>query len=209
MKEARPANMRSLLLTALILSSSAFQAHAYYHPDEGRWLSRDPIAELAPRVSPRNALAGRRHAEGGETLYGFVGNRPVDRFDVLGLVCGSWWNDWFVPEEPAGGDFTSACQWHDDCYGRCDMDKASCDQGFRDRMKQACADLPTSADGWCYKDGCIPYAEDCWVRCTVNPRERCMQWAETYYQAVHKLGCGAYKAGQKGSKCCPREPPCN
>ena len=45
MKEAHRANTRSLLLSALVLSSSAFQAQAYYHPDEGRWISRDPIGE--------------------------------------------------------------------------------------------------------------------------------------------------------------------
>ena len=68
MKEARPANIRSLLLTALILSSSAFRAQAYYHPDEGRWLSRDPIGEL-----------------GGQNLYGFVRNGPISRYDLFGL----------------------------------------------------------------------------------------------------------------------------
>jgi hypothetical protein len=68
MKEARPASMRSLLLPALILSSSAFQAHAYYHPDEGRWLSRDPIGE-----------------NGGLHLYGFVGNEVPNLVDRTGL----------------------------------------------------------------------------------------------------------------------------
>ena len=47
MKETHPASVRSLLLSALILSSSAFQVQAYYHPEEGRWLSRDPVGELA------------------------------------------------------------------------------------------------------------------------------------------------------------------
>ena len=69
MKEARPANTRSLLLSALILGSSAFQALAYYHPDEGRWLSRDPIGET-----------------GGKCLYVFVKNDPMNHCDALGLL---------------------------------------------------------------------------------------------------------------------------
>lgn len=51
MKEARPVKTRFLLLTALILSSSVFQAQAYYHPEEGRWISRDPINEQGVGIS--------------------------------------------------------------------------------------------------------------------------------------------------------------
>jgi RHS repeat-associated protein len=39
-----------------------------YIPVTGRWLQRDPIEE-----------------EGGENLYNFVGNSPIDEVDVLGL----------------------------------------------------------------------------------------------------------------------------
>ena len=42
--------------------------YRYYNPELGRWLSRDPIAE-----------------EGGENLYGFVGNSNLNSFDRLGL----------------------------------------------------------------------------------------------------------------------------
>jgi len=69
MKETHPASVRSLLLSALILSSSVFQVQAYYHPEEGRWLSRDPIEE-----------------EGGLNLYQYVGNAPAASFDAFGLV---------------------------------------------------------------------------------------------------------------------------
>ncbi len=41
-----------------------------YDPMSGRWLSRDPIGEA-----------------GGENLYGFVGNDPVNRVDLWGLAC--------------------------------------------------------------------------------------------------------------------------
>jgi RHS repeat-associated protein len=41
----------------------------FYNPPLGRWLSRDPIGDA-----------------GGINQYGFVKNRPVSRFDVLGLT---------------------------------------------------------------------------------------------------------------------------
>ena len=41
----------------------------YYHPDLGRWISRDPIEE-----------------SGGVMLYGYCGNEPVGRIDVLGMA---------------------------------------------------------------------------------------------------------------------------
>jgi uncharacterized protein RhaS with RHS repeats len=53
----------------LILSSFAFQAQAFYHPDEGRWLSRDPIGE-----------------RGGLNLHSFVENSPINSCDPLGQV---------------------------------------------------------------------------------------------------------------------------
>ena len=43
--------------------------YRHYNPTDGRWISRDPIAE-----------------EGGWNLYGFTGNRPVDLIDLLGTI---------------------------------------------------------------------------------------------------------------------------
>ena len=60
MKEASLGFLRSSLLSGLILSSCALPAYAFYHPDQGRWLSRDPIEET-----------------GGRNLYGFCNNRAI------------------------------------------------------------------------------------------------------------------------------------
>lgn len=68
MKEARRVNTRSLLLSVLILSSSVLQAFAHYHPDEGRWLSRDPIGD-----------------KGGLNEYAWCHNAGTDLIDLLGL----------------------------------------------------------------------------------------------------------------------------
>jgi hypothetical protein len=64
---------RILLLTVLQFSGAVLQASAYYHPEEGRWLSRDPIGE-----------------EGGHNIYSYISNQPVSQFDTLGLrgCCG-------------------------------------------------------------------------------------------------------------------------
>ncbi|MEI6535252.1 MAG: RHS repeat-associated core domain-containing protein [Verrucomicrobiaceae bacterium] len=53
------------LLFLLLFTASA---RAYYIPAQGRWASRDPIAE-----------------HGGINLYGMVGNDPLNALDVLGL----------------------------------------------------------------------------------------------------------------------------
>ena len=42
--------------------------HRYYDPRNGRWSSKDPIGE-----------------NGGMNLYGFVENRPIERWDIVGL----------------------------------------------------------------------------------------------------------------------------
>ncbi|HMP91217.1 MAG TPA: RHS repeat-associated core domain-containing protein, partial [Kiritimatiellia bacterium] len=42
--------------------------YRYYKPDIGRWLNRDPIEE-----------------QGGNNLYAFVNNDPVDKIDLLGM----------------------------------------------------------------------------------------------------------------------------
>lgn len=43
---------------------TTIQSHAFYNPNTGRWLSRDPIEE-----------------RGGANLYGFTGNRSINKID--------------------------------------------------------------------------------------------------------------------------------
>ncbi len=56
-----------LAVAGLFILTHTVQAH--YDPNIGRWISRDPIAEV-----------------GGGNLYGFVGNDGIDRWDSLGLT---------------------------------------------------------------------------------------------------------------------------
>ena len=45
----------------------AYYNYRYYNPRDGRWINRDPIAE-----------------QGGWNSYSFVGNNPIDSFDING-----------------------------------------------------------------------------------------------------------------------------
>ena len=55
----------SLMLACCCL---AYAASAFYNPQMGRWMTRDPIEE-----------------KGGENLYSFCANNPVSNYDKLGL----------------------------------------------------------------------------------------------------------------------------
>jgi hypothetical protein len=59
---------KSLLLAVVGLVVQTQTVKAHYDPNIGRWISRDPIAEV-----------------GGVNLYGFLENHVPDRFDYLGL----------------------------------------------------------------------------------------------------------------------------
>ena len=58
----------SFLSVFLVLFAFADQAEAYYNPQSGRFMSRDPIGE-----------------RGGTNVYAFVRNAPISHIDILGL----------------------------------------------------------------------------------------------------------------------------
>jgi len=73
------------IVLMLIVTQSTIVAHAYYNPEQGRWINRDPIEE-----------------EGGKNLYGFVRNQPISLWDSLGRLAGD------VETLLAGPDITTA-----------------------------------------------------------------------------------------------------
>jgi hypothetical protein len=61
----------ALALGAFVFIVTTQVASAFYDPNPGRWINRDPIQE-----------------SGGVNLYGYVGNNPIDRRDPFGLELG-------------------------------------------------------------------------------------------------------------------------
>ena len=61
--------LRGILFAILLTASHS--AFAFFDPTIGTFISRDPIEE-----------------DGGQNLYGFVSNDPIQYYDYLGEVCG-------------------------------------------------------------------------------------------------------------------------
>ena len=103
-------NTQCFLLSVLILSCCGVQSLAYYHPDEGRWLSRDPIVEtsfaLRHAALLEQFLADRQRSNAGQldqrsdhtsaielvnasapNLQVAFRNSPLVYADHLGLAC--------------------------------------------------------------------------------------------------------------------------
>lgn len=57
-------------------SHTRVSGRRYYSPSQGRFLGRDPLQE-----------------RGGLNLYGFTGNNPVNRWDVLGMMTAYLWEE--------------------------------------------------------------------------------------------------------------------
>jgi hypothetical protein len=71
-KESEAMKTKRTALVLLIVCASLLLAHdalAFYNPQTGRWLSRDPIEE-----------------RGGKNLYAFVANDPIKSIDSLGQL---------------------------------------------------------------------------------------------------------------------------
>ena len=81
-----------LLLVVGLLAAAP--ARAFYNPQTGHWLSRDPIEESG-RANSQTDLSGEE--KNSANLYGFISNESVDCVDVLGLalyaIDGTWMNE--------------------------------------------------------------------------------------------------------------------
>jgi hypothetical protein len=82
--------------------------HAYYMPEQGRWLNRDPLEErghmtvsqvaeqqaigkipvrnLADKIFQPIQLVSQSSLKKNLNLYSFVNNRPINAYDPLGLI---------------------------------------------------------------------------------------------------------------------------
>lgn len=99
------------------------------------------------------------------------------------------------------GNFVTACNAHDCCYGTCGADKAQCDSNFRSGLHAACASAPRTQSG-VLGPGTLGAALSMF----------CNAIAEAYYAAVAKGGASAFDQGQaEVCDCCcdgTCNPPC-
>lgn len=120
--------------------------------------------------------------KGGLNTYAYVANNPVNYTDPWGLLpvmplpefgslCGSGPSSKNIPDSFGGWDFRGPCKRHDECYGTCGADKSECDRVFYVQMLQECA--RHGSPGWCSAA------------------------ARLYYEAVSRVGNGAYKEAQE------------
>lgn len=63
-------------------SGMCYYGFRFYSPSLGRWVGRDPLFDLGFVLLHRQRMIAQRN---GHTLYEFVGNNPVDGWDLLGL----------------------------------------------------------------------------------------------------------------------------
>src|SRR5689334_1802467 len=88
----------AVMLTVLVASLPALPCRAFYSPQAGRWLARDPLAEVgfqllfrlpaepqAAAASPASGLVS--HTVPGANPYAFAHANPIATVDYLGLKC--------------------------------------------------------------------------------------------------------------------------
>jgi RHS repeat-associated protein len=74
---------RQIMVLAVLLGLwAAADARAFYNPETGRWLNRDPLGERGFRTATGTSLRTDKREPG---LYAFVADNPINRVDSLGL----------------------------------------------------------------------------------------------------------------------------
>ena len=190
-----------------VITDTIYYNYRNYAPLYGRWLLRDPVEDL---VVINEQISNLDESYIDKNLYVMINNEALQFYDVLGLVCGSSWHDWFVPDAPGGFDFTSACENHDRCYGKCGSVKSDCDAKFKSDMLKVCSLQPKTKDSVCLKR-IRRGRRTRFVRhkCKRHPRKNCEFWASTYYNAVKYLGQIPFYMAQRSCQDCEEGVECN
>ena len=169
--------------------------YRYFNRWYGRWIMRDPIDELTNMSRNRHAIKSGWE----DNPYAMIANDAINGYDVLGLHCGSAWNEPLVPDAPFGFDFSNACKNHDDCYGTCNEGnsgaKEKCDKAFLTDMLTRCSQYSGKQDVCWRFVSCGMYL--CLQPYSCDKGSSCKEFASIYYSAVKSLGNSAYEKAQK------------
>lgn len=111
-----------------------------------------------------------------------VTGRPSLRSIVPSGACGTSWHERWVRDRWGRADFTGACRNHDRCYETCGRSKDDCDHAFHGDLRAAC------------RRGYRSYLQRPLLR-------TCLELANTYHSAVHRMGGNAYRSAQRNSGC--------
>jgi hypothetical protein len=87
-------------VSVLIFLSAIGSSRAFYNPNTGRWLSRDPVCEAGFRaLAAEQTTSCRTNVE--VTSYCFADNDPISKLDRLGLDI--WYQVCYI---------SCACRWN-------------------------------------------------------------------------------------------------
>lgn len=146
---------------------------ATYDPSKGRWLTRDPIGE-----------------EGGNNLYGFVRNNPINFVDPTG-------EDIYLMEGNDSGNFLNDLIHQQICV---DLWEDCCDETSDD-----CCETPPQKKGmecfsfgWSSDWGNIPAGKDTWLGRKLSGYDRFALWVASLGSPdmIGEVYMPTYKDGQ-------------
>jgi hypothetical protein len=143
---------RLIVLAILLVVQSA---PAFYDPNLGRWLSRDPIGEggfqlISRERVPRSEFGFVVNGEAQESpsAYRFVHNNPLSRVDPLGL------------DDPSCNAYPQGSILKFVCNNAGSTPWANCVRACLLKDWNPCAQQ--------YNSGAVPIHANCWAQCTIN-----------------------------------------
>ncbi len=149
-------NPISLILFLTLISLFTFDdASAFYNPQPGRWLSRDPIAESGFGLENESKRNANKHI----LDYAFVVNSPTAYWDYLGLDNpGCDLPGWLLPDFNRDC-YLRCCAIHDKCYyNKTFKDGTPCNKFSWLQLLNPCS--------WC--GGCNRDVLGCFLGCSLG-----------------------------------------
>ena len=212
-----------LALVASLLTAAP--AHAFYNPQTGHWLSRDPVLEsgfqqisatpqsvpMPPVLVDDDILTVQNlmiKSQLDENSFVFLANSPINTVDYDGLCSafkkcktpGSWVQkqDGVIPP-PDGCSVPGSPGWRNSPAPPADFEPPC---NGHDLCYSDCSTPKSVCDRNLFKgmlDACEQSADDRGLtgKARYDFMVRCNSWAATYYYAVKFFGCGSYKHRQK------------